>query len=570
MALRWLALRRGLLHGSLLRFKTTSAKTTAWEALDALETAERVRLSAIMSALRDTNTPEKEDFPVDSGHDPHHQPHYEVYPPSPSSCALLLEHLRNGGGVSYQFAARILVGSAATMRSEPRVRRASAKRAVVVGDLHGSVMDLCASMDIAGAPKTRENVVVFNGDFVDRGGNSIEVLIAVLALKLAFHDAVHVNRGNHEDVELSKVYDFERELYDNYDGNRAKKLLGLADRCFASMPVAIVVNDENLVLHGHLPRTMPPLADLLALPQAGSVASVHYKEKGVSAAKHPELLLQDVLWSDPDHDDVVTNDFSPNYRRGAGVVIADVALRQYLRSENLSRLIRSHEVTALGADRVDLGDDMERWTVFSCARYPHGEGLNKAAVLVLSEEGACEPRRWGYVVQSDEGTAFDARVRGLLRRHRAPLKSIALDRPHLDAATACAEALGGGNDLLWRRYLLPAATRGLPRVTSAGDVADLAASLRFEDDRDARVSRRHKLPSTSYRHSTVAAFNALDLDHDGTISYDEFIVFVQTFVPHLQSHDADAAWLFLDTDDSNSLDIAEFHYGFSHLGGRRG
>jgi len=588
----------------------STVRRPSWEALDAFETAERVRLSAIMAALRRQSHPEvpcgsKASCAFEVGASSLREEPYEAYPPTPASCALLLESLRNGGRLQSGFASKVLGGAAEAFLLEPRLRRASAARAVVVGDLHGSVADLCASMDIAGSPRERDNLVVFNGDFVDRGANSTEVLVAVLALKLAFGDAVHVNRGNHEDVELSKVYDFERELYETFDEDVAHSLLASADSCFAAMPVALVLNDRTLVLHGHLPRTLPPLADFAALPLAPSVAAAHFDpssaadrrrrgdeerallvalsgttkttttqdDPGVSGV----LLLQDVLWSDPDHDDVVSGDFAPNGRRGgAGVVVSDEALRKYLVREDLRRLVRSHEVSVLGAEKVDLGGGKERWTVFSCSRYPHGEGLNKAAVLVFDgEEDHCEPRRWGQVHSlegEDDETSFHARVRGLLRRHRFPLRVVAKESPDLDAAEACAKALGrtiGGGQSevdVWRDDLLPAAAALCKKkqLVSAKDVADLAKSLRVEDGlhRDARVLLRHKVRAGQHRKSTRAAFDALDQNHDGMVSYGEFQAFVKANLPDLELHYIDAAWLFLDSDDSGYLDIDEFHRGF--------
>lgn len=40
---------------------------------------------------------------------------------------------------------------------------------------------------------------MFNGDFVDRGKKSVEVVILLLVYLLLYPDYMHLNRGNHED-----------------------------------------------------------------------------------------------------------------------------------------------------------------------------------------------------------------------------------------------------------------------------------------------------------------------------------------------------------------------------------
>ncbi len=84
------------------------------------------------------------------------------------------------------------------MWSSPSRRRADIRTGefTVCGDVHGQFYDLLNIFKINGNPSTN-NPYLFNGDFVDRGSFSVEVIVTLLAWKLALPNSFFLSRGNH-------------------------------------------------------------------------------------------------------------------------------------------------------------------------------------------------------------------------------------------------------------------------------------------------------------------------------------------------------------------------------------
>ena len=126
----------------------------------------------------------------------------------------------------------------------------------VFGDIHGQIVDLLQFFKVYGAPSHRSGDInfcqyVFNGDFVDRGAYSLEVLTLLLCLKIRYHPRITLIRGNHEERAANFLYGFKDEIIARLgkeDGSKVydEDIVPL----FQHLPLAALVGQRVLIAHG--------------------------------------------------------------------------------------------------------------------------------------------------------------------------------------------------------------------------------------------------------------------------------------------------------------------------------
>lgn len=292
----------------------------------------------------------------------------------------VLDHLADGHLPTEEEALRLLQAGAKHFAQLPTLVPITVSKGAslhVVGDLHGQFCELMTVISLCGLP-SQSNMFLFNGDFVDRGGRSVEVMMALVSMALAAPGRVFLNRGNHEFAYMSRNYGFEEEALQKYP----RRVFEAFQELFISLPLASLVNRSVFVAHGGLFRSRAVgLKDVATIdrfaPTLGEVA-------------------QDLLWSDP-----INEDGRHLSQRGAGILFGPDVTEEFCQDNDLLCCIRSHEVKHRGYEWQRGGRCL---TIFSAANYigrmgnlgavchiaPAAERIEAADLSISTFQGAVE------------------------------------------------------------------------------------------------------------------------------------------------------------------------------------
>merc|ERR1719232_366073 len=150
----------------------------------------------------------------------------------------------------------------------------------IVGDIHGQYHDLLRLFEHGGFPP--EKNYLFLGDYVDRGKQSLEVIILLLVYKVMYPENFFVLRGNHECAAINRIYGF----YDECKRRFSIKLWKAFTDVFNCLPVAAIVDDKIFCVHGGLSPSLRSKQQITEHRRPCDVPDVG--------------LICDFLWADPD------------------------------------------------------------------------------------------------------------------------------------------------------------------------------------------------------------------------------------------------------------------------------
>ncbi|KAF8385483.1 hypothetical protein PRIPAC_74625 [Pristionchus pacificus] len=247
---------------------------------------------------------------------------------------------------------------------------------VVVGDLHGQYTDLLRAFNlfnVGTGAKVRPGYLtqrfVFTGDYVDRGKQSLEVIMLLFLLKIKFKKSYLLLRGNHECKAINRVYGFKAELEERFDKDESNKLFHMFNEVFTYMPLACLVSGSILCMHGGIAPSATCLDDIRNIP------------KPLIDPPEDEIGC-DLLWADPM---IGLKGHRPNSVRGVSKHFGEDVLEDFMKRLDLTLVVRGHQMMMNG---FNFFHDKRLVTVFTASSY-YPDRANNGVVMYINREGRC-------------------------------------------------------------------------------------------------------------------------------------------------------------------------------------
>jgi len=191
----------------------------------------------------------------------------------------------------------------------------------------------------------------------------LETICLLLAYKIKYPENFFLLRGNHECASINRIYGFYDECKRRYN----IKLWKTFTDCFNCLPVAAIIDEKILCMHGGLSPELSSMEQIRRIMRPTDVPDTG--------------LLCDLLWSDPDKD---IQGWGEN-DRGVSFTFSPEIVSVFLKKHDLDLICRAHQVVE---DGYEFFAKRQLVTLFSAPNYC-GEFDNCGALMSVDDSLMC-------------------------------------------------------------------------------------------------------------------------------------------------------------------------------------
>ncbi|CAO4375088.1 unnamed protein product [Caenorhabditis nigoni] len=299
----------------------------------------------------------------------------------------------------------IVLKATELFKEDPAVLRLNRPIIINVTDIHGRYRDCL--WNFISYIRDKKVTILFSGDVVDRGPRSMDCFLMMCLMKICYPNNFYYARGNHETNGVNAFYGFLEECAFNLGFDDGTKFWMLANYLCNELPVASILQNAVLSVHGGLAKEMVDFEGLEAL-----ISEILKRPTTHLQAK----LNKNFMWSDVEHSypvifDGVAMEFFERAGRGGEFVdlFTPYAAANVLKKLRLKLIVRGHQVMPTG---IEVSVNFSVVTAYSSTC---NNGNNMGCHLIITPDLVVVPIRFINDVdkpygdgRTDEQKAYDS------------------------------------------------------------------------------------------------------------------------------------------------------------------
>ena len=251
---------------------------------------------------------------------------------------------------------KLLDETLATLKDKPLLVKLQGSY-VVAGSIHGNYTDLIRIFIKFGFPP--ETNYIFLGDYVDDGEYSVEVVSLLFALKNKFPDHIYLLRGDHEDRDINSDSGFLESIIATFFNGSLWEKFNMA---FAYLPIAIILNEKYLLIHGGISQRFKDINEL--------------NKFRMPIARLPPVIA-DILSSTPSND---VETYQSKKKKQNGCFFGQKSINEFIDNNHITTIIRSHQYDVSSPDMENV------ITICSSSNFNKKDKASIVAVIKENQE----------------------------------------------------------------------------------------------------------------------------------------------------------------------------------------